>query len=29
VLAAGRVVMSGPPADLLAKPEFASSYLGV
>jgi branched-chain amino acid transport system ATP-binding protein len=29
VLAAGKVVMSGPPAELSAKPEFASAYLGV
>lgn len=29
VLAAGRIVMSGAPADLVARPEFASSYLGV
>jgi branched-chain amino acid transport system ATP-binding protein len=29
VLAAGTIVMSGPPAQLVAQPEFASAYLGV
>lgn len=29
VLAAGRLVMSGPAAELAAKPEFSAAYLGV
>jgi branched-chain amino acid transport system ATP-binding protein len=29
VLAAGRIAMSGPPAQLVSQPEFASAYLGV
>jgi branched-chain amino acid transport system ATP-binding protein len=29
VLAAGKVVMSGRPSELVAQPEFAASYLGV
>jgi branched-chain amino acid transport system ATP-binding protein len=29
VLAAGKIVMSGSPAQLVAQPEFASAYLGV
>jgi branched-chain amino acid transport system ATP-binding protein len=29
VLAAGKIVMAGPPSELVAQPEFASAYLGV
>jgi branched-chain amino acid transport system ATP-binding protein len=29
VLAAGKVVMSGPAAELAARPEFSSAYLGI